>query len=115
MKRFSQVINDYTNSNIPPLSDTITHRTLAANTAETFAVPSGSKLVILTAIGAAAYVRGSVGSPDEVAVVPATDSAVGTSSAPIADGVPRIFRCDDLGSISVISAAACIVVAEWFK
>lgn len=115
MKQFLLNINDYTNSPIPPLTDEITHVTLAASTAERLMVPDGAKLVVLTSIGATAYIRGSVGSPEEIAAVPATDSSAGTSSAPIADGVPRMFRCADLASISVISDGAPIVVAEWFN
>lgn len=115
MKQFLANINDYTNSPIPPLSDSITHTTLAASTAERLTVPSGAKLAVLTSVGATAYIRGSVGSPEEVAVVPTGDSSAGTTAAPLVDGVPRMFRCDDIASISVISAAATLVVAEWFN
>lgn len=115
MKQFLANINDYTNSPIPPLSDSITHVTLAASTAERLMVPSGAKLVVLTSVGATAYIRGSVGSPEEIAVVPTGDSSAGTSATPIVDGVPRMFRCDDIASISAIASAATLIVAEWLN
>ena len=115
MKRFSQVINDYTNSLIPPMTDTVKFRTLAASTAESMTVPSGAKLVILTPIGATVYVRGSVGSPDLVAAVHSGDETVGNGSIPIADGAIRMFRCDDVTSLSFISGAACTITAEFLK
>lgn len=115
MKRFLTNTNDYTASGILPISDTVTHRTLAASTAEEFTVPSGAKLVVLTSLGANSYVRGTVGSPNEVAVVPSGDSAVGTTSLPLPDGMPRMFYIGDLAAFSVISASACVVIAEWGK
>jgi hypothetical protein len=115
MKRFLTTTNDYAPSGVLPLSDTCTHRTLAASTAEEFLVPSGAKLVVMTSLGANSYARGSVGSPNEVAVVPSGDSAVGTSGIPLPDSLPRMFRCDDLVAISVISAGTPLVIAEWLK
>lgn len=115
MKQFLANFSDYTNSPIPPLTDEITHVTLAASTAERLMVPDGAKLVVLTSVGATAYIRGSVGSPEEIAVVPTGDSSAGTSSMPIVDGVPRMYRCADLASISVIASAATVVVAEWYN
>lgn len=115
MKRYLSTSNDYAPLGVLPLTDTCTHRTLAASTAEEFTPPAGAKLVILTSLGANSYARGTVGSPNEVAVVPSGDSTVGTTGIPLPDGLPRMFRCDDLAAISVISAGTPFVIVEWLK
>lgn len=93
-----------------PISDSVLHRILAANTAESIAVPTGAKLVVLTSIGADSYAKGS-GS----AAVPAADVTDGSGSAPLPAGVPRLLRCGDVTTISVISSGTPAVIAEFFS
>lgn len=93
-----------------PLSDSVLNRRLAASTAENIAVPSGAKFVVLTAIGALAWAK-----PDGTAAANGSDITDGSGSIPLPDGIPRMFRCDGVTNISVLSAAAIDVTAEFFS
>ncbi len=115
MKRFLTTVNDYGPSGVLPITDTCTHNTLAAATAERITVPEGAQVVVLTSFGANSYFLGYSGSPDEAAAVPSGDSSASTSAKPLPDGLPRAFRCDDVAYLSVISAGTPLVLQEWYS
>lgn len=118
MKTILSAENDFSANNlllVLPMVDGTNFKTLAANIQESLPVPAGAKVVILTAIGAVVYCRPSLGSPSVVVAVPSADGSSETGGVPLPDGVPRMFRCHDMDTISVVSAGTPFVMAEFLS
>ena len=87
-----------------PFSDYVNARVLAANTAETIAIPTGAKYVLFSADGDF-YVRSN-----DTATIPAADVADGTAA--ILN--PTLRSLETVTSLSVIASAARIVTAAFY-
>lgn len=92
-----------------PFTDTINALALAANTAETMTVPADAYFVSMSAT-ADFYARRTAAGTAASAATVATDTTDGTGSALN----PTLRRVSPGDSISVISAATCIVTFEFF-
>lgn len=92
-----------------PFTDTINAVALAANTAETVTVPPDAYFVAMSATADFYAKWTTAGTTPSVAAV-ATDLTDGSASCLN----PTLRRVSPGGSISVISAATCIVTFEFF-
>lgn len=101
MKAFPQSIRELS---CLPVSDAINAVSLAANTADSIAIPSGAKFVIFSAT-ADFYLKA-----DGTATVPG-NTTDGTAS----ELNPTMRSINDVSALSVISASACIVTAAFYK
>ena len=84
-------------------------RVLAASTAEVQTVPTGAKKVLITVTGNSFVQFGGA------ATVPAADVTDGSSPVLIVNTVPRMFACEGVATIGVISSAINTVTFEFFK
>ena len=84
-------------------------RVLAASTAEVQNVPAGAKKVLISATGNSFVQFGGA------AAVPAADVTNGSSPVLIVNAVPRMFACEGVATIGVISSAINTVTFEFFK
>ena len=87
-----------------PFSDAVNALSLAANTAETLAIPSGARFVVFSGT-ADFYVKSG-----SVATVPGD-----TTDGSAAELNPTMRSLNDVSSLSIISASTCVVTASFFK
>lgn len=92
-----------------PFTDSINALALAANTAETMAVPAGAYFVAMSAT-ADFYAKWTAAGTAATAATVAGDTTDGSASALN----PTLRRVSPGDSISVISATTCIVTFEFF-
>lgn len=84
-------------------------RVLAANTAESQAVPTGARLVLVTTTGNV-FLNFST-----TAAVPAADVSDGSAPTLVVSTQPRMFAINSATAISVISSAINTVTFEFFS
>lgn len=90
-------------------SDTVNVRVLGAASAETIVIPTDGHVVALTALKDHVFFKFNT------APSVSADTTDGTGAIPIPAGTTRFFNCYGKTNIQVISEAASIVHAEFWK